>query len=108
MFGQSVTFTATVSSGSGTPTGTVQFKDGAANVGAPVALVDGAADLATAGLAVGSHSITGVYSGDPNFSTSTSVALAHTVAKASTDDRDHGGRAGPVERGPGLRWCSGR
>ena len=84
VFGQSVTFTATVSSGSGTPTGTVQFKDGAANVGAPVALVDGAADLVTAGLPVGSHSLTGVYSGDPNFSTSTSPALTHTVAKAST------------------------
>jgi hypothetical protein len=37
VFGQSVTFTATVSSGSGTPTGTVKFKDGAENMGASVA-----------------------------------------------------------------------
>src|SRR5205823_1843493 len=37
-FGQSVTFTATVTSGAGTPTGTVQFKDNGTNLGAPVAL----------------------------------------------------------------------
>ena len=84
VFGESVTFTATVSSGLGTPTGTVQFKDGAANVGAPVALVAGAADLVTAGLAVGSHSITAVYSGDALFATSTSAAVPQTVSKAST------------------------
>ena len=34
-FGQSVTFTATVTSGAGTPTGTVQFKDNGVNLGAP-------------------------------------------------------------------------
>ena len=53
VFGQSVTFTATVSSGSGTPTGTVQFKDGAANLGAPVALVAGVAELEHGGVGGG-------------------------------------------------------
>src|SRR5437763_13847299 len=37
-FGQSVTFTATVTSGAGTPSGTVQFKDNGTNLGAPLAL----------------------------------------------------------------------
>ena len=80
--GQSVTFTATVSvtaPGSGTPSGSVQFKDGAANLGAPVTLAGGQASLATTTLSVGAHSITAVYSGDVNFTTSTSPALAHQV-----------------------------
>ena len=42
------------------------------------------ASLTTAGLAVGSHSITGVYSGDANFATSTSAAVTQTVTKAAT------------------------
>ena len=37
-FGQTVTFTATVNSAAGTPTGTVQFKDNGSNLGGPVGL----------------------------------------------------------------------
>ena len=82
--GQSVSFTATVTTGSGTPTGTVQFKDGVTNLGAAVTLTAGQATLTTINLGVGAHSITGVYSGDPNFSTSTSGAVAHQVDQAAT------------------------
>ena len=84
VFGQSVTFQATVSSGSGTPAGSVQFKDGAANVGAPVVLVAGQASLSTAALSVGAHSITAVYGGNATFATSTSPSLAQTVSQAAT------------------------
>src|SRR5258708_24151735 len=84
--GQSVTFTATVSvtaPGSGTPTVTVQFKDGASNLGTAqnVSTTNGVttATFSTSALAVGSHSITAVYSGDSNFGTSTSSALTQTV-----------------------------
>ena len=45
--GQSVSFTATVTSGSGTPTGTVQFRDGVTNLGAPVTLTAGQATFTT-------------------------------------------------------------
>ena len=45
--GQSVSFTATVTSGSGTPSGTVQFRDGVTNLGAPVALTAGQATFTT-------------------------------------------------------------
>ncbi|HEY0320623.1 MAG TPA: Ig-like domain repeat protein, partial [Pyrinomonadaceae bacterium] len=70
--GQNVTFTATVSSGAGTPTGTVQFKDGVTNLGAPVALnASGVATFQTNTLTAGNHPITAVYSGDVNFATST-------------------------------------
>ncbi len=85
VFGQTVTFTATVSSTtSGTPTGTVQFKDGSTNLGKGVPLVNGQAQLLISSLSVGSHSITAVYSGDTNFTTSTSAALTQVVNKANT------------------------
>ena len=77
LFGQSVTFTATVADDAalGTPIGgTVQFKDGAANLGTPVAVAGGTATLVTGSLSVGNHSITAVYSGDAVFATSTSSA----------------------------------
>jgi hypothetical protein len=83
-FGQSVNFTAAVSSGSGTPTGAVAFFDGATNIGSGALNGSGQATLSTAMLAVGSHSITASYGGDANFNTSTSSALTQVVKQAST------------------------
>lgn len=81
--GQTVIFSATVAaaSGSGTPTGTVQFMDGAANLGSPVAV---GGSLSTASLSVGSHSITAVYSGDSVFTGSVSQVLVEVVNHTST------------------------
>jgi Bacterial Ig-like domain (group 3) len=76
-FGQPVTFTATVIPSSGT-TGTVQFFDGVNSLGT-VALSGGNASLTTAALAVGTHFITASYSGDTNFTSSTSSSLTQTV-----------------------------
>lgn len=84
-FGQSVTFTATVSSGSGTPTGTVQFKDGGANLGSAQALTNGTAQLTTSALASGTHVITVDYSGDAVFeSGSATLSGGQTVKAAPT------------------------
>ena len=69
-FGQTVTFTATVASGTGTPTGTVTFKDGATTLDSS-ALSDGVATLSTASLTAGTHTITAEYLGDTNFAAST-------------------------------------
>lgn len=67
-FGQNVTFTATVTSGAGTPTGTVQFKDGNSNLGAPQPLNgSGVAQITTSTLTAGTHTITAEYSGDATF-----------------------------------------
>jgi hypothetical protein len=84
VFGQAVTFTATVAGadGVGTPGGTVQFMDGTTNLGT-VALSGGRASLATAALSVGPHSITALYLGDPNYAASASSALARTINKAA-------------------------
>ena len=70
--GQNVTFTATVISTAGTPTGTVQFKDGGTNLGSPQTLNgSGVATFLTSSLVVGLHTITADYSGDGNFLAST-------------------------------------
>lgn len=83
-FGQAVTFTATVTpQASGTPTGTVTFKDGATVIGNQ-ALNNGTAQYSTSTLTLGSHSITAVYSGDSNYQSSTSPPLNQTVNMAST------------------------
>jgi hypothetical protein len=84
VFGQSVTFTATVSSkAEGTITGTVSFKDGTTVLGSGT-VSDGKATFSTSALAVGGHSITAEYSGNTSYGSSASAALAHTVNKAST------------------------
>lgn len=79
VFGQPVTFTATVSTaGLGTPTGNVQFFDGATPIGGPVALNgSGQAQVMTSTLSVGNHTITANYAGDvPNGFTASSGSLA--------------------------------
>lgn len=81
-FGQSVTFTATVSGSS--PTGTVQFKDGATNLGSPVGLSSGSATFTTSSLAVATHPITAVYGGDVNNLGSTSNTVDQVVNPAPT------------------------
>ena len=78
--GQSVTFTATITGfGGGAATGSVQFKDGASNIGSPVTVASGQAQYSTSALTAGSHSITAVYTGDSNLIGSTSGALTQTV-----------------------------
>ena len=77
-FGQSVTFTATLTSGAGTPTGNVTFKDGAATLGTGT-LSSGVATFITSTLGVGIHSITAEYSGASNFNASVSAVLTQTV-----------------------------
>jgi hypothetical protein len=89
VFGQSVTFTATVvagAPGTGTPTGTVTFKNGAAVLGTRT-LSGGKATFSTATLTPGAHSITVAYAGSVNFNTSTSAVLAQTVNKAASSTK---------------------
>jgi hypothetical protein len=73
--GRTVIFTATVSSS--TATGTVQFSDGSTLLGS-IALSSGNASFSTS-LNAGKHSITAAYSGDANFSGSTSAVLTQNV-----------------------------
>jgi hypothetical protein len=84
-FGQSVSISVNVSgSGSATPGGTVQFKDGSADLGVPLALSGGSATLNVSSLSTGSHSLTAVYAGDALNGASVSAALPFTVTPAPT------------------------
>ena len=80
-YGNSVTFTATVSA-SGTPTGTVTFDDNGTIIGTGT-LSSGTATFTTSALAAGTHTITAVYSGDGNYVGSTSSGVIETVNQAA-------------------------
>ena len=83
-FGQSVTFSATVTpKASGMPTGTVTFREGSTVLGTSP-LNGGTAKFSTAALTVGHHCIRAVYSGDTSFAASTSLALHQVVHRATT------------------------
>ena len=62
------------------------FKDGATTLGTGT-LTAGTATFATSALAMAGHSITAVYGGDSNFTTSTSSSLTQTVNKGATSHR---------------------
>jgi hypothetical protein len=85
-YGNSVTFTATVTANSGTPTGSVTFKDGGSPIGT-TALSGSKATFATAKLAGGTHTITAVYDGAADFAGSTSGNLSQVVHKAVTTSK---------------------
>ena len=83
-----VTFAATVTAATPTPTGTVTFLEGTTVLGMTaldtngtvVALAKSAgAAYATSALTTGSHQIVAVYSGDANFAASTSAPVTYIV-----------------------------
>jgi hypothetical protein len=81
--GQSVTFTATLTSVVGTPTGTVQFKVDNVSAGPAVALNgSGVASFTTTTLTAGTRAITADYDGDANFLTNTSTLSGGEIVKA--------------------------
>jgi uncharacterized repeat protein (TIGR03803 family) len=82
-YGQLVTFTATVSSGGPTPTGTVTFKDGSKSLGSAT-LSGGVAQIITSKLKVGTATITASYSGDAANAASTSPVLNQVVDKLTS------------------------
>ena len=118
-YGQSVSFTVTVSGGGPTPTGTVQFLVDGTDFGSAVTLAGGSATSpSTTLLGAGNHTIQADYSGDSNYSASTGTytqvvnqaplsiipdnqsravgqanpALTYTLSRASsTAKRHHGG-----------------
>jgi hypothetical protein len=88
-FGQSVSFTASVtiaSPGNGHPTGgTVRFYDGATLLGSALLATGGTATFATAALAANpNHAISAVYSGAGNYAGSSSSVMTQAVNPAGT------------------------
>jgi hypothetical protein len=88
VFGQTVTFTATISvlaPGSGTPSGTVGFQIDGSNSGNPVSVNTSGgittASFSTTTLTVGTHTVTVSYSGDGNFASSTGTLSDGQIVK---------------------------
>ena len=106
VFGESVTFTATVAPvppGTGTPTGSVQFKADGVNLGAAVSLSGGTAQRTTSALAVGSHVITAEYAGGGEFAASAGTLTPdQQVAQAGTVTAITG--ESPDESNPGQSY----
>jgi hypothetical protein len=101
-FGVQVIFTAKVTGGAGTPTGTVNFLDGTTVLGSGTLNSSGVATYSTAALAVGSHSITASYAGDSNYSAATSAALKLTVNPLLTPSVNLTSSANPVNFGTSV------
>jgi Bacterial Ig-like domain (group 3)/MBG domain (YGX type)/Beta-propeller repeat len=85
--GASVTFTATVTAASGTPTptGVVTFKDGTTALGTGTLNATEVATFASTTLAVGSHSVTASYAGDTSNAASVSSAVTVVVTAGPPD-----------------------
>lgn len=84
--GQPVLLTSTVkpTSGTGIPTGSVQFFNGTTLLGTVVLDGTGSAALSVSTLPLGMSSITSHYEGDANYAVSVSTAITHTVTIAAT------------------------
>jgi hypothetical protein len=97
--GQAVTFKATVRAASGTPGGTVTFKDGNTVIGTGTLSVVNGVDVATfttSNLAIGNHPITAVYAANGSFTGSTSSSLTESITKAATTSSLGGSLNGQV------------
>jgi len=82
-FGQGVLIRATLTTTGNPPNGFVDFRD-RKTILQRVALMSGVASFTDPNLAVGSHSITGTYSGDATHAGATSSPVNQMVNKAST------------------------
>jgi sugar lactone lactonase YvrE len=82
-FNTTTNMTANVTSPLGTPTGTVTFMNGTTSVGSATPDANGNATFNAGGLPVGTYNLTAVYSGDSNFSSVTSTAIAFQVIEQS-------------------------
>ncbi len=85
VYGQAVTFTATVMVPGGTPTGTVTFSDGGTVLGTAALDSSGTATITASSMAVGAHAIAASYGGDTDLlSASSTPAAAVSVARAGS------------------------
>ena len=80
--GQAVTFTATVTTANGAPTGTVAFFDGATSVGSET-VVNGVATYTTNTLSAGTHHILAVYTPDSTSFVASTATLTQVVTSTT-------------------------
>ena len=82
---KSVTFSATVSSASVTPTGKVQFLIDGVNAGSAITLAaDGTATYTTRMVVTGTHTISALYSGDSNYNPGSGSLSQNVILNQTT------------------------
>jgi uncharacterized repeat protein (TIGR01451 family) len=81
--GQAVTLTATVTSASGTPTGSVSFTDSGTTIASATLGAGAQASVTITTLTAGTHSLVASYNGDAGHNPSSSSALSQVVSSAS-------------------------
>jgi len=84
MVGQSITFTAQLSGASGTPTGAIQFLDGASLLSTQPVSGTGSATFSTNSLAAGSHTITANYVPSGSWQSSSATLVEVINGKPTT------------------------
>ncbi len=109
VFGQPVTFTATVTvtaPGAGSPSGTVTFTNGSTVLGtAPVnSGTGGVASITTDELSVGQHAVVATYDGDDSF-TGSNGSTAQKVQRAQTSTLLTSS-ANPAQSGESVRFTA--
>ncbi len=82
--GQQVTLIADAISAGGTPTGNVDFYDGATLLGSAALNATGAASLPARFSTIGAHTLTAQYNGDNRFSSETSAPYTENILADST------------------------
>ena len=83
-FGQSVTFTATITPNSPEPTGYVYFMDGSTELGVVYLSGSNQVTFTTSTLPPGSQAITAQYQGDSNYNAANSAPLTETISAGNT------------------------
>ncbi len=108
VFGQAVTFTATVAppvASSPPPTGMVTFENGSAVIGI-AALSGGVATFSISSLAPAVYSIHAVYAGSNNYLASGSSSLQQTVRPAATDTKLTKNTSTPIQYGQSVTFTA--
>ncbi|WZO98058.1 right-handed parallel beta-helix repeat-containing protein [Isosphaeraceae bacterium EP7] len=82
---QPVTLSATVTTSTGSVSGTVLFYDGSTLIGSGAVDANGVATLVTSSLAVGTHTITAVFQGAADFLINTSSTANLVVTQVATE-----------------------
>jgi hypothetical protein len=84
-FSRPVTFTAAVSTLSGTPGGSITFYDGASSLGS-VSITPGGTSITVSSLIVGAHSISATYNGNTSYAASSTTVSANVVIETAKSD----------------------
>jgi large repetitive protein len=82
--GNALTLTATITSDSPNPGGTVRFYDGPTLLGSSAPGPNGAAGFSPAGLGLGTHTLTAVYGGDTDHAGSSSTPTTELVVTSTS------------------------